>query len=120
MQTPPSRPLPAVDDLTRPLWDAAKQGRLDIQRCGDCGYLHHPPRHVCDRCLSRHLAFEPVSGLGRVWSFTVMHQKHVSGFEASVPYLTALVELEEQPMLLLVTNLPGMSREEVAIGARVR
>lgn len=43
-----------------------------------------------------------VCGLGMVWSFTVMHQQSVAGFEASVPYLTALVELDEQAMLLLL------------------
>lgn len=120
MQTPPSRPLPAIDDLTRPFWEAAKQGRLAIQRCRNCGYFNHPPRLLCDRCLSDQLAFEAVSGLGRVWSFSVMHQKHILGFEESVPYLTALVELDEQPMLLLVTNLPGLRPEQVQIGARVR
>ena len=49
-----------------------------------------------------------------------MHQRSVAGFEESVPYLTALVELDEQPMLLLVTNLPSVAPDRVAIGQRVR
>jgi uncharacterized OB-fold protein len=48
-----------------------------------------------------------------------MHQGSVAGFEGSVPYLTALVELEEQQLLLLVTNLPGVAPESVAVGQRV-
>jgi uncharacterized protein len=115
----PDRALPAISDLTRPFWEAAREGRLVIQRCGDCAYFNHPPRAACDRCLSPKLAFEPVSGLGTVWSFTVMHQQSVAGFEASVPYRTALVELDEQAMLLLVTNLPGASAESARIGQRV-
>ena len=55
------------------------------------------------------LAFEDVSGSGTVWSYTVMHQKSVAGFEESVPYLTALVELDEQPMLLLRRTCPAPS-----------
>ncbi len=117
--TNPDRAAPAITELTRPFWDAARQGVLAIQRCGDCGHFNHPPREACEGCLSAKLAFEPVSGLGIVWSFTVMHQKSVAGFEASVPYLTALVELDEQPMLLLVTNLPGASAESAHIGQRV-
>jgi uncharacterized OB-fold protein len=112
--------MPVITDLTRPFWDAAREGRLAIQRCGDCGYFSHPPRTACDACRSDALAFETVSGRGSVWSFTVMHQPSVAGFEGAVPYVTALVELDEQPMLLLVTNLPGVPPDAVAIGQRVR
>lgn len=111
--------MPVVSDLTRPFWDAAATGRLVIQRCRDCGYYNHPPREACDACLSNRLAFEPVSGGGTVWSYSVMHQKSVAGFEECVPYLTALVELDEQPMLLLVTNLPGLPVDAVSISQRV-
>jgi uncharacterized OB-fold protein len=118
--TTPSRATPEVTDLTRPFWDAAREGRLHIQRCGDCARYNHPPRTACDACLSTNLAFEAVSGRGNVWSFTVMHQKSVAGFEDSVPYLTALVELDEQPLLLLVSNLPGADPATLKIGARAR
>jgi len=115
----PSRAVPAVTELTQPFWDAAKQGRLAIQRCHECLHFNHPPRPLCDACLSDKLAFEDVSGSGTVWSYTVMHQKSVAGFEEVVPYLTALVELDEQPMLLLPTNLPGVETGDVTIGQRV-
>jgi uncharacterized OB-fold protein len=116
--TEPARATPAVTELTQPFWDAAQQGRLAIQRCRDCGHYNHPPRPLCDRCLSDKLAFEDVSGRGAIWSYTVMHQKSVAGFEESVPYLTALIELDEQPMLLLPSNLPGA--DNVSIGRRVQ
>jgi uncharacterized OB-fold protein len=117
--TPPRRPLPVVNDVTRPFWDAAASGRLEVQRCSSCQYYNHPPREACARCLSSDLAFEPVSGRGRIWSFSVMHQKSVAGFEEAVPYVTALVELEEQPMLLFVTNLPGVELAAIRIGLPV-
>jgi uncharacterized OB-fold protein len=116
----PERAVPAVTDLTRPFWDAARNGRLAIQRCADCGYYNHPPKALCDRCNAARLAFEDVAGTGTIWSYTVMHQKSVAGFEESVPYLTALVELDEQPMLLLTTNLPGLESEAVKIGEQVK
>jgi uncharacterized protein len=120
MTSEPDRALPAVNELTRPFWEAAAAGRLVIQRCSACGYFNHPPKPLCDRCLSPELRFEQVSGSGTVWSYTVMHQQSVAGFEQSVPYVTVLVELDEQPMLLMVTNLPGTSAEEIRIGARVQ
>jgi uncharacterized OB-fold protein len=118
MTSQPSLAVPAITDLTRPFWDAAKEGRLAIQRCADCRYYNHPPKAACDQCLSTNLAFEDVSGRGSLWSWTVMHQKSVAGFEDAVPYLTALIELDEQPMLLLVTNLPGATPGDFAIGDR--
>lgn len=119
MSAEPSRAKPAVTELTQPFWDAARDQRLAIQRCQDCSYYNHPPKPLCDRCLSDKLGFEDVSGSGTVWSYTVMHQKSVAGFEEAVPYLTALVELDEQPMLLLPTNLPGVDAENVTIGLPV-
>jgi uncharacterized OB-fold protein len=115
----PSRAVPDITDLTRSFWDAAREHRLVIQRCADCTHYNHPPRTSCDACLSTNLEFSEVSGRGRVWSFTVMHQKSVAGFEDAVPYLTALVELDEQPLLLLVTNLPGADAATLQIGDRV-
>lgn len=119
MTRSPTRAKPVIDDLSRPFWDAAREGSLAIQRCGDCGYFNHPPKNECDLCLSHDLAFEAVAGTGTIWSFTVMHQQSIAGFEESTPYMTALVELDEQPMLLLVTNLPGAAPEMVEIGTRV-
>jgi uncharacterized OB-fold protein len=49
-----------------------------------------------------------------------MHQKAIRGFEDATPYVCALVELDEQPMLLLATNLPGVAPSDVRIGQRVR
>jgi uncharacterized OB-fold protein len=113
------KPTPIPDDVTRPFWDAAKERRLVVQRCGACGYYNHPPRTVCDACLSQELSFQQVSGRGRVHTFTVMHQRDVPGFESEAPFISIVAELEEQPMLLMVSNLPMSERERVSIGAPV-
>ncbi|MCS6924895.1 MAG: OB-fold domain-containing protein [Candidatus Binatia bacterium] len=119
MAAPPTRPLPVADDLSRPFWEAARQHRLVVQRCQACGYFNHPPRSACDACLSPQLCFEPVSGRGTIYSFTVMHQPAVAGFAEQLPYLNILVELDEQPLLFMVSDLPIGEREKVRIGARV-
>jgi uncharacterized OB-fold protein len=113
------KPLPAIDDLSRPFWEAAKQQRLVVQRCSDCGYFNHPPKPVCDACQSQQLQFEPVSGRGTIYSFSVMYQPNIAGFENQIPYLNLLVELDEQPLLLMVSNLPGSETEKVRIGRQV-
>ncbi|HVC44786.1 MAG TPA: zinc ribbon domain-containing protein [Candidatus Binataceae bacterium] len=113
------KPTPVADDLSRAFWDGAKAGRLVIQRCASCGYYNHPPRPFCDACLSRELSFTPVSGRGRIHTFTVMHQRDVVGYEDEAPFVNIVVELAEQPMLLMVANVPAAVRASVQIGASV-
>ena len=119
MATAQEKPRPLIDDLTRPFWEAAREHRLVIQRCQDCRHFNHPPRPVCHACHSAALAFEPVSGRGTIYSFSVMYQPNVTGFGDELPYLNILVELEEQPQLFLVSNLPEAQREQVRIGGKV-
>jgi len=117
MSEPRAKPIPLADDNARPFWAAAAEGRLVVQRCTGCGYYNHPPRTACDACLSRELDFAPVSGRGRIYSFTVMHQRDVPGFEGDAPFINLVVELDEQQRLLMVSNLPLSERERVRIGA---
>jgi len=113
------KPIPVPDDLSRPFWDAARDHRLVLQRCASCGYYNHPPRLACDACLSQQLRFEPVSGRGTIYTFTVMHQRDVAGFESEAPFINLVVELAEQPRLLMVSNLPLAERDRVRIDAPV-
>jgi hypothetical protein len=119
MSEPRPKPLPVADELSAPFWQAARERRLVVQRCDECGHYNHPPRPVCDACLSQRLTFEPVSGRGSIHTFTVMHQRDVAGFEHEAPFVNIVVELAEQPMLLMVANLPLSERDRVRIGAPV-
>ena len=114
-----AKPIPSPDELTEPFWEAARHRRLVIQRCTKCNYYNHPPRILCDACLSQELHFEAVSGRGRIHTFTVMHQRDVPGFESEAPFVNIIVELEEQSMLLMVSNLPISERDRVRIGGPV-
>ena len=116
---PKSKPIPRPDELTQPFWDAAKEHRLVIQRCRKCGYYNHPPKPLCDKCASEDLAFGPISGKGKIYSYTLMRQRNIPGFEADIPYLNIIVELDEQPMLFMIANLRGGDPNQVKIGQQV-
>jgi uncharacterized OB-fold protein len=79
------------------------RGELRLQRCVDCRVWRHPPRHRCAQCGSRAVAWEPVSGRGHIFSWTVTHQAIDPAF--TTPYAVVIVELEEGPRL--VGNLRG-------------
>jgi uncharacterized OB-fold protein len=110
------RPAPGMSDDTRYFWDGARQGKLLVQRCKACGTLRHPPGPVCTTCHSFDWGTIESKGLGRVYSFVVMHYPEVPPFEYPNPI--ALVELDEGTRL--VAQLVGVALGEVAIGQRVQ
>ena len=57
-----SRPVPAVNELTQPYWDAARKHRLVMQWCPACQRFQHPPAPQCQGCRSDDLQWAPVSG----------------------------------------------------------
>src|SRR2546421_5320980 len=110
------RPLPQPDPGTEFFWEATRRGELHILRCRTCGTYIHLPRPACRSCGSTDLAPERVSGRGVVHSFTVTHFP-LPGFEP--PFAVALIELEEQSGLRLVSNVVDTSPEELEIGIPV-
>jgi len=97
MSTPTAsaKPVPVPSALTRPYWDAANAGRLVAQRCTACGTLRHYPRLLCDRCYAKTHAWEPLSGRGKIHSWTVTHHLFHPGFADELPYTMVTVDLEE-------------------------
>jgi uncharacterized protein len=112
------RPLPRPSALTKPFWDGARRNELWLQRCEGChGYLFYP-RYLCTRCGSGKLRWEQVSGRGTVFTYTVARRPTHPAFADRVPYVIAVVELEEGPKL--TTNIVGCEPVDVSIGLRVR
>jgi uncharacterized OB-fold protein len=114
---PPARALPQIDKDNHAFWTRGKDGVLAICRCADCGYYVHPPVPFCPECESHAVAPKAVSGRGRVESFTVNHKQWVPGLPDA--YVLALVELEEQEGLRVVTNITHCAADEVRFGMAV-
>ena len=90
----PSKPIPQFGDLSRPYWEAAVAGQLVVQHCAACGKARHYPRLLCDFCYSDAVTWRPVSGAGRVHSWTVAHHAFHPGFAADLPYTLVTVDLD--------------------------
>jgi uncharacterized OB-fold protein len=111
------RPLPKLTPLNRDFWTCGADDELRILHCDACDDYIHPPAPLCPGCLSRDLSPRPVSGRGRIFSFTINH--HLWRESLEVPYVVGLVELEEQPGLRLATNIVDCPPEDVQIGMAV-
>src|SRR6266550_410701 len=113
----PGRMLPPLTDANRAFWTGGRDGRLLILRCHACGEWVHPPDSLGHGCGGG-LQPAAVSGRGTVWSFTV--NRHLWNPAVPPPYVIALVELEEQADLRLVTNIVNCDPAEVGIGMHVQ
>ncbi|HPU18746.1 MAG TPA: Zn-ribbon domain-containing OB-fold protein [Alicycliphilus sp.] len=118
MSEAPARPLPQPTDLTRPYWQAAAQGELHMQHCGACGQWQFYPRPFCIHCEAEALHWRAVSGLGRIYTYTVNHRAPNAFMKARLPYVVAIVELDEGPRLM--ANIQGEGALDAAIGKRVK
>ncbi|ANI76783.1 MULTISPECIES: Zn-ribbon domain-containing OB-fold protein [Sphingobium] len=114
------RPLPVPDTLSTPFWAAARDHALHMQRCDSCGHMAYPPEIACRACGGDHLHFAPVSGRATLHSWTVLHEAPAPGFRDRLPLILAVVELEEQPGLLMSTNLVDADPAALRIGMPLR
>ena len=97
-----SKPIHKVTPETAPFWEGCAADELRLQHCDDCGHVQFPPRKLCSRCFSEAVTWRTASGKGTVRSWSKVTLPGAPGLEEEVPYIAALVELEEGPTMLSV------------------
>lgn len=102
-------PAPAENIENQPFWDAAREGKLLIKRCGACGEPHYYPRALCPFCLSADTRWEETAGKGTLYTMSTMRR-------GPAVYTLAYVTLDEGPAVL--TNIDG-DPDALAIGQRM-
>ena len=105
------------DSDSRPYWEGLAQGELRIQRCNTCSKAVFYPRSICPHCHGDSLSWIVASGKGTLYSYTVAHQGF-GPFAADVPFVIAIVELEEGTRMM--SRIVDAPRERVIVGAEVR
>jgi enoyl-CoA hydratase/carnithine racemase/uncharacterized OB-fold protein len=111
------KPLPQMQPWTKAFWEGTKQGKLLIQHCMGCNANIFYPRKVCPECWSGDLAWIPSSGKAKVYTFTVMLDMVEPKFMADLPYVLAMVDLDEG--VRMTTRIVDCKPEDVRIGMDV-
>lgn len=109
--------LPQPTAETAAYWEGCRNNQLLIQRCTQCGHYQFYPRTVCTACMSDGIEWVQASGHGRVSSFTVIRRAVSKAYVAEVPYVIALIELDEGPTMM--SNVVECDPDSVAIGMLV-
>ena len=121
-------PLPVVDNpIDAVFWQRATGGKLAVQVCSSCDSARFPPRPYCPTCQSSDHQWHIASGAGTIWSYVVPHAPLLPAFGEQLPYVVALVELDDYPDIRLVgaitenleADIQGIDGSYVAIGDSV-
>lgn len=106
--------VPTPDPSTEAYWQAASGGTLLIKVCDACGRHHFYPRPFCPHCWSDRVAWVAASGRARLYTYSVVRTNGLSPFADRVPYVAAIVELEEGPRMM--TNVVDADEDDLRIG----
>jgi len=107
----------APDDLDAPFWEACRERRFLVHRCGACGRAYWPAS-CCVEHGSEWMGWEPASGRGEVHTYTVVHHAYAPELADRLPYVVAVVRLDEGPFFH--TDIVGCAPDAVRVGLRVR
>ena len=111
-------PAPEMTALSRPFWDALKQGTLTFQRCAACGHAWLPARSECPQCLGDEWQREASKGGATLVSWVVYHQPYHPAFKQRLPYTVAAVRLDEGPRM--ISNVVDADAARLRIDQRLR
>lgn len=112
------KPLPVIDHLSAPFWEACRNHELRLQCCDGCGQRRFPAGPICHRCGSKDSTWTLTEGRARVYSWIVVrHPIPADVYDDEVPYVVALVEFADG--VRMPTNITGCDPETVVGGMEV-
>lgn len=110
------RPLPQADHVSATYWEAAARGELLIQECPACGHRQFYPRAMCTACAADP-EWKPASGRGTVHTYTVIRQNLAPPWKQWLPYVVAMIELDEGPQMM--SNVTHCDIDQLRVGLPV-
>lgn len=117
-----NKPLPNIDADNEPFWDGLRRHQLLLWTCGDCGAAYWPKAYCVahdNEPFAQNMSWQPASGRGHIFAMNRHHWAFHPGFADEIPYIYALVELDEGPVLS--STIVGRQPEDLMrVGAAVR
>ena len=117
----PNRPQPQFPEPdTEHYWEGARQGELRYQQCTDCNEVVFTPRAHCPGCGTSALDWKVSSGEGEVYTYSVVRQNRMPGFQELGAYAVAYIDLDEG--FRIFSTIVGVDdpTQEISIGQRVK
>jgi len=100
------------DPADVPFWEGCAAGKFQLHRCNKCE-RHYWPASRCIEHGDEDMQWVKVSGHGKLYTYTVMHRAYTPDTRDKVPFVVAVVKLEEGPFYH--SNIIDCAHAEVAI-----
>jgi hypothetical protein len=114
----PLKHFPRPTPETEAYWDGCRKHELLLQRCVACSEFQFYPRIVCTNCSSDKLEWVKANGQGKILTFTVVRRPVSEAYAEDVPYVVALIKLDEGPTMM--SNVVQCDPEALKIGDPVQ
>jgi hypothetical protein len=76
-----------------------------------------PPAPVCPECRADISDWKQLSGLGEIYTYTIVHRPVAAG--QPLPTVIAVIALEDAGGVRMISNVVGAAPEEIRIGLPV-
>ena len=114
--------FPNVDHDNEAFFAGLKKHELLLWRCTKCKSWYWPVCY-CRRCDNEPFAgqmhWEKSSGRGKIFAFNRHHMAFHPAFQAEIPYIYALIELDEGPLISSTLVGDKLPKDVYDIGQRV-
>ncbi|MFQ5472166.1 MAG: Zn-ribbon domain-containing OB-fold protein [Dehalococcoidia bacterium] len=100
------KPLPSPSPETERFWEGCRNHELLLPFCRGCQNYFFYPRSFCPKCFSWDVEWRKASGRGKIYTFAIQYRAWHPGWADDVPYVNAMVDLEEGPRIY--TNIVGV------------
>ncbi|MDA1279683.1 MAG: OB-fold domain-containing protein [Chloroflexi bacterium] len=114
------KPRPVSQPESDRFWEGLKVEEIWLQRSVSDGKFQFYPREISVSDPHSELEWVQVSGNAELFTYAIVHVAPHPGFAGDVPYVTALVRLEED--VIVPTNIVGIEPEpeNLQIGMRLK
>ena len=96
-------PVPIPQQESDYYWEKCKEHELWLRHCNQCNKAYFYPRDICPVCFGRDTKWIQASGTGTLYTYGIVHQIPRPNYKGPVPFVIAMVQLDEGP--IMPTNL---------------
>jgi uncharacterized OB-fold protein len=111
------KPMPKPTKWSKAYWEAAKEHKLVFKKCSKCGCIDHPPYLYCTECQEDDHEWIESSGKAILNAYAVNHFGVPFPFWVDLPYVTAIVDVEEGPRM--ISNIVECDPNELKNGMKL-
>lgn len=112
-----AKPKPDITKLNASYWEGTAKGELRVQHCSKCDALFRFTHPRCPECWAGELDWKVAKGTGTLATYSVLHVAPFEAFEGSLPYVLALIDLDEG--VRMMANIVECAPADVKIGMKL-